>query len=96
MTRVLLCVLLLAGACVTQRSAKGKSVVEADAAAVAGCSAVGQVIGSSPVPATGHENAKTDAVNVAGELGATNVVWRDTYQNGDRYFASGIAYRCGG
>jgi len=59
---------------------------------VSGCQYLGDVTGFTMVPGPSYvERCKADALEKAGELGATHLLWTSV-QNG----ASGKAYRCAG
>lgn len=87
---------LLAG-CAAGPSKGGALVRDADAHAVASCTLVGEVHGTSGwgnlAASKGMENAKNEARSHAAELGATHIVW-DTVVGGYSPSASGKAYRC--
>lgn len=84
--------------CATTLSSTGRSIAAADDKMVAGCKFVGDVQGSSGwgglAASTGMENSKNEALESAGTLGATHVVWVNV-QGGYIPFAHGKAYKCG-
>jgi hypothetical protein len=98
MNRTLVCwMLLVVGCATTQRSARARTVTEANEKQVARCAPVGQVTGSSGLGGvaafSGMKDAQNTALDAAAALGATHVVWSQPTM-GDVQIASGIAYRC--
>ena len=83
--------------CATTLSQRAMSVKVTDGASVSACEVVGEVSGSSSwggaSGGTGVENSKMEALNEAGELGATHVVWKSMYSVIGSS-VDGVAYRC--
>ena len=94
---VLVGMVVLVAGCATQLSERGAGVQDADDGMVAGCKYVGNVSGTSGVggvaASTGIQNAKNEARDQAGTLGATHVVWRSVH-GGYMPSAVGDAYLC--
>jgi len=87
---------LLAG-CATMLSVRAAKIADADEASVAGCEFVGQVKGSSGwgtlAASTGMEKARSEAMENAAKLGATDIVWRSASVGYSPYMI-GTAYDC--
>ncbi len=99
MRRVLLSAVVSVVACATAPlSDRARSVVVTDQAHVGSCKPLGQVVGSSAaggiLTASGLKEAQAKALDAAGGLGATHLVWLDPTLSGDVQTASGLAYRC--
>jgi len=78
-------------------SVRAAKIADADEASVAGCEFVGQVKGSSGwgtlAASTGMEKARSEAMENAAKLGATDIVWRSVSGSYSPY-VSGQAYVC--
>ena len=87
----------LIGGCATTPSSLGSQVRDADERLVEQCQFVAQVHGSSGwgglAASTGVENAKNEARDKAGKMGATHIVW-DPVKGSYTPNVSGRAYRC--
>jgi len=99
MRRVLSCAVLAMASCVTvPLSGRAQSVLVTDAAHVTSCKPLGQVSGSSGTGGilsyVGLKEAKAKALDAAGALAATHIVWLEPTAGGDVQIASGLAYRC--
>lgn len=96
MRAIILASLALAG-CATTLSKTGKQVQVSDQQTVRGCALVATVQGSSGwgnlAASAGMHNAKVEARDKAGAMGATHIVWA-SIQGGYSPCAVGDAYRC--
>lgn len=93
---IILSILAITG-CATTISQAALRVQVADEKAVANCTFLGEVHGTSGwgglAASQGMENSMNEAREHAAGLGATNVVW-DNLSGGFVPFAVGKAYRC--
>jgi hypothetical protein len=73
-----------------------KQIADADERMVASCTFLGEVDGEGTGSgAAWLQGAKNKAINAAGAMGATHIVWRTLDPGGaGRAFASGRAYKC--
>lgn len=99
MRRVLSCAVVVAASCVTvPLSTRAQTVLVTDPAHVANCQPLGQVSGSSGTGGllwyAGLTEAKAQALDAAGALKATHLVWLESTSSGNVQIASGLAYRC--
>ena len=86
----LLGVFVLAGGCASSPKPATNNVLQADERMVSGCQYLGDVTGSSMVPGPSYiDRCKEDALEKAGELGATHLLWTSVQMG-----ASGKAYKC--
>ena len=87
----------MSAACSTALSAVAEKIQEVDASKVGACTFVGKVVGNNGweglSPAPGVEAARTQALNEAGSLGATHVVW-DRETKSVAQSVSGRAFVC--
>lgn len=95
-TALILSTIGLAG-CATTLSAAGTRVRVSTLQEVQGCTYLGQVQGSSGwgnlAASTGMHNAQVEASDDAADMGATNIVWKQT-TGGYSPYAVADAYRC--
>ena len=97
-TALLACAGALLSGCATTRSQTAAKVKDADERMVAGCTFVGDVMGTSVLgglsSSRGVENARTEAAEKAAKAGATHIVWGSVQGSMDGASANGRAYRC--
>lgn len=89
---------LLLNGCATSPSSEAQKIQESDEGRMASCKILGTVSGNSSwggwTAAGLKESAMTEALNQAGKLGATHIVWQNVVQSNSGGIATGRAYRC--